>query len=202
MTPLGTLIALITSISFGIVSSLPANASTLTCPSGGTGATNSTSGVTLTYTSAGTPTCGPFGNGNPLNGNGSDPVNSLGYLTLDTTSSVGLLTLTETTGVTSGTFSFTTAGYQDFVLGFQGGTANTNPDYFSFYLPSDVTSGSWAINSTNGKTLSLGLLYGHTAAAGETPLPSALPLFATGLGALGLLGWRRKRKRAITIAAA
>jgi hypothetical protein len=27
-----------------------------------------------------------------------------------------------------------------------------------------------------------------------TPLPAALPLFATGLGALGLLGWRRKRK--------
>src|SRR5262245_3234122 len=26
------------------------------------------------------------------------------------------------------------------------------------------------------------------------PLPAALPLFATGLGALGLLGWRRKRK--------
>ena len=27
-----------------------------------------------------------------------------------------------------------------------------------------------------------------------TLLPAALPLFATGLGALGLLGWRRKRK--------
>jgi hypothetical protein len=27
-----------------------------------------------------------------------------------------------------------------------------------------------------------------------TPLPAALPLFTTGLGALGLLGWRRKRK--------
>ena len=27
-----------------------------------------------------------------------------------------------------------------------------------------------------------------------TPLPAALPLFAGGLGALGLLGWRRKRK--------
>src|SRR5262245_35522357 len=26
------------------------------------------------------------------------------------------------------------------------------------------------------------------------PVPAALPLFATGLGALGLLGWRRKRK--------
>jgi len=28
------------------------------------------------------------------------------------------------------------------------------------------------------------------------PLPATLPLFATGLGALGLLGWRRKRKAA------
>jgi hypothetical protein len=29
-----------------------------------------------------------------------------------------------------------------------------------------------------------------------TPLPAALPLFAGGLGVLGLLGWRRKRKAA------
>jgi hypothetical protein len=28
-----------------------------------------------------------------------------------------------------------------------------------------------------------------------TPLPAALPLFASGLGALGLLGWRRRRKK-------
>jgi hypothetical protein len=33
------------------------------------------------------------------------------------------------------------------------------------------------------------------------PLPAALPLFATGLGALGLLGWRRKRKAAAQVAA-
>jgi hypothetical protein len=32
------------------------------------------------------------------------------------------------------------------------------------------------------------------------PLPAALPLFATGLGALGLLGWRRKRKAAAVAA--
>lgn len=30
----------------------------------------------------------------------------------------------------------------------------------------------------------------------STPLPAALPLFASGLGALGLLGWHRKRKTA------
>ena len=35
---------------------------------------------------------------------------------------------------------------------------------------------------------------GIWAATPPTPLPAALPLFATGLGALGLLGWRRKRR--------
>jgi hypothetical protein len=34
-------------------------------------------------------------------------------------------------------------------------------------------------------------------AVSEAPLPAALPLFATGLGALGLIGWRRKRKAAV-----
>ena len=34
-----------------------------------------------------------------------------------------------------------------------------------------------------------------------TPLPAALPLFATGLGGLGFLGWRRKRKAQALIAA-
>jgi hypothetical protein len=34
---------------------------------------------------------------------------------------------------------------------------------------------------------------------GATPLPAALPLFATGIGGLGFLGWRRRRKaRAVT----
>ena len=35
---------------------------------------------------------------------------------------------------------------------------------------------------------------------GATPLPAALPLFAGGLGAMGLLGWRRKRKAAGIVA--
>jgi hypothetical protein len=34
------------------------------------------------------------------------------------------------------------------------------------------------------------------AAAVATPLPAALPLFVSGLGALGFVGWRRKKKAA------
>jgi hypothetical protein len=38
------------------------------------------------------------------------------------------------------------------------------------------------------------LYYGHAPDVSATPLPAALALFATGIGGLGLLGWRRKRK--------
>jgi hypothetical protein len=40
-----------------------------------------------------------------------------------------------------------------------------------------------------------------TAAPSAAPLPAALPLFATGLGAMGLFGWRRKRKNTAAVAA-
>jgi hypothetical protein len=36
----------------------------------------------------------------------------------------------------------------------------------------------------------------------STPLPGTLPLLASGLGAVGLLEWRRKRKIAASVAAA
>lgn len=39
-------------------------------------------------------------------------------------------------------------------------------------------------------------------AAGPVPVPAALPLFASGLGMMGLFGWRRKRKNAAALAAA
>jgi hypothetical protein len=44
---------------------------------------------------------------------------------------------------------------------------------------------------SSGEGFSFDYAVGATSA---TPVPTALPLFATGLGALGLLGWRRKRK--------
>ena len=42
--------------------------------------------------------------------------------------------------------------------------------------------------------LILDLSFTNTTPPSPTPLPAALPLFATGLGAMGLFGWRRKRK--------
>jgi hypothetical protein len=47
-----------------------------------------------------------------------------------------------------------------------------------------------------------GYYHPATISISETPLPAALPLFAGGLGALGLFGWRRKRKNAAALTAA
>jgi hypothetical protein len=47
-----------------------------------------------------------------------------------------------------------------------------------------------------------GLVTGFEGGQLATPLPATFPLFATGLGAMGLLGWRRKRKDAAALAAA
>jgi hypothetical protein len=44
-------------------------------------------------------------------------------------------------------------------------------------------------------------VWSYDPALSTTPLPAALPLFASGLGALGLLGRRRKRKASAAIAA-
>jgi hypothetical protein len=55
-----------------------------------------------------------------------------------------------------------------------------------------ATVGGWALNCDNC-TISTGSPI-PTAIFSETPLPAALPLFATGIGAMGLIGWRRKRK--------
>ena len=58
------------------------------------------------------------------------------------------------------------------------------------------------ISSTTSDNLLSPLTYSLTSDITEvTPIPSALPLFATGLAALGLLGWRRKRKSVAAIAA-
>jgi hypothetical protein len=56
------------------------------------------------------------------------------------------------------------------------------------------TTASYDVNTPFNGTYSITEITSGSSSA--TPLPAALPLFATGLGALGLLGWRRKRKAA------
>jgi hypothetical protein len=60
---------------------------------------------------------------------------------------------------------------------------------------------AWQNIATSGGSHQETWLLVETQSLGATPLPSALPLFASGLGALGLLGWRRKRKNAARAAA-
>ena len=71
--------------------------------------------------------------------------------------------------------------------------------------PGNTPGGLWSldfgIGGSNGSPNTLyftdgidGETHGLFGAIEATPLPAALPLFATGLGAMGLFGWRRKRK--------
>jgi hypothetical protein len=54
----------------------------------------------------------------------------------------------------------------------------------------------------SGTSISWSATESSTNPVNPTPLPAALPLFATGLGALGLLARRKKRKGAAALAAA
>jgi hypothetical protein len=59
--------------------------------------------------------------------------------------------------------------------------------------------GSSGGHANDGLNLGANLLPfapGESESVSATPLPAALPLFASGLSALGLLGWWRKRKTA------
>ena len=104
-----------------------------------------------------------------------------------------------------GNFSFVASGINAF-----------DPDtgVFEGTIPIDVGSdhtpgGLWALmfghgaNGGDPNTLYFtdgidGETHGLFGAIAETPLPAALPLFASGLGALGLLAWRKKKKVATT----
>jgi len=70
------------------------------------------------------------------------------------------------------TFYFYMDGFNDFWFGFPGSSTF-------------VEFGADAPPTTDNTTISL---------VSATPLPAALPLFVSGLGAVGLLSMRRKRK--------
>jgi hypothetical protein len=60
-----------------------------------------------------------------------------------------------------------------------------------------VSGGAYYTTATGNVSFSEPILFFDGTPITPTPLPAALPLLAGGLGALGLLGWRRKRKAAL-----
>jgi hypothetical protein len=88
--------------------------------------------------------------------------------------------------------------YESISYGFALDTT-TSPPTFTFgilgSLGADVTSSTATFTLVSGG--------GGSCSISEvcvTPLPAALPLFGTGLGAIGLFGWRRRRRNAAAIA--
>jgi hypothetical protein len=85
-----------------------------------------------------------------------------------------------------------------------------NLTYFTSCDPTDLScnyaAGNMSVTNNLTYTIPNGAESIQLAWAGAysyeppAPLPAALPLFATGLGALGLFGWRRKRKVTAAIA--
>jgi len=94
--------------------------------------------------------------------------------------------------------SFTASG-GDITSGEFGGGINGSTDLFIAF--GGIGSGLDLLNcrceATSGVHDSSNSTLAFAPAA--TPLPAALPLFATGLGALSLLGWRRKRKACVSL---
>jgi hypothetical protein len=70
---------------------------------------------------------------------------------------------------------------------YYAGTATDSPERVLTFDP-DTANVLTSVGSNSG------IFWGLAPDSLDTPLPGTLPLFATGLGALGLFGWRRKRK--------
>jgi hypothetical protein len=116
-----------------------------------------------------------------------------------------------TLGYPDNTFMYSQSSTQIFIGdNCHSGSCDVNPGnnqaFFSFFVDAagnptsagNATSGGFATITTVSNTSGDFTTFGRPAnlSVTLTPLPTALPLFAGGLGALGLLGWRRKRKAA------
>jgi hypothetical protein len=119
----------------------------------------------------------------------------------NTNGTTGVLTMSGA-GTTSGTWSVTSfGGYADAILVVKGG------DNFAAYLLNTADlSGTWStagILNGGGQEPDLSHLALYEGGPlTPTPIPGALALFASGIGVMGLVGRRRKRKNAAAFAAA
>jgi hypothetical protein len=102
----------------------------------------------------------------------------------------GVIAFTEAGGGISDILTFNYTGGGSFAVATLTGTFVSDLEPGSLLVPVGATLVSegtpFTFNNTN--------ITASAVSDAEVPLPAALPLFATGLGALGLLGWRRKRK--------
>ena len=121
----------------------------------------------------------------------------------------GVNTITQASGGSTNLFKFSTNAsgrITDWNIDVENGpsvtlqiaTVNTLciPGSIPCDLGEDIAIASEGFNFSRGKWA------GPNQPIASTPLPAALPLFATGLGAMVLFGWRKKRKAAPAIAAA
>jgi hypothetical protein len=103
---------------------------------------------------------------------------------------------------TTGAFIFHDIGQGLAVIAFAGTDINSATTFLSITVDNpnqNLTGVADQFNAlSNGSAFAgfstAGFWTAEFPAAAATPLPATLPLFATGLGALGLLGWRRKKK--------
>jgi CHRD domain-containing protein/PEP-CTERM motif-containing protein len=100
-------------------------------------------------------------------------------------------------GVTSGTYDMTfdllaPATYNPAFLGSHGGIPGAEAALVAALLAGETYINIHTQQFPNGE------IRGFLALVSQVPLPGALPLFASGLAALGLLGWRRKKSVAYT----
>jgi hypothetical protein len=100
-------------------------------------------------------------------------------------------------GLSSGSFTTNSSGFLatlSFSALFQNGTDTNGATLFSYYM--NGGNPIW-FEETFGNSFNANVvpnIDNTTISLVPTPLPAAFPLFATGIGGLGLLGWRRKRK--------
>ena len=184
--------SLVSLVAIASLGSAAASAATVSCP--GTTTTTDREFILTTSDATGA-VCLVNNNGNSLNGV-SDPLNAMGYVTLDSTADAttgllnGALSIVPLPGV-SGTFTINptlVAGFTNFVIGFQAGTAGINPDYAAFLLPAGILGGSWSIASTDAD---LGNVNRVILYAQPVPLPAAAWLLLSGLVGFGLVARRR-----------
>jgi hypothetical protein len=195
---------LLAALALSLAAVIPAKAATLTFDWSATAAGSAADGY-FPFTGSGTLTVTTGAGGDLVTGMTGSFTSNGGTVVTDTVTGVG--------PVGSGS---TSTDNLVFPIGttFTGPPVVTSGSYTSVAnldthgLAIDTTAGVFVIYSTVVPNASpseaTGNFYSQVPAGGgfgvgvfnleQTPLPAALPLFASGLGGLGLLGWLRKRQ--------